>query len=405
MEPGPTGVGGDSKPSQGKGGGASRPNQVGTGEVHALDTHSLEDPIEPLYDARIRGAAVIGTAVGGRVHLHGGCWVSPCAGDPPQLMVAFPKEFEGARLVRQAGALSVSLLATDDAGWLGRFFQGEQAIRPESEARFLRSSTGCPVLAGAVAYFDCHLVQALDLGDFLLAVGDVVAGDVLHPERRNLTVNEIIAERDPRGTDDATLPFEGFDFDMGRLAAAPGGPVSPHRFQQLYAHRAWGLFFVSAAQGGRGHFHIGGSMMQTSHEPPRMAIALRKTWEGSAWISSGAPFAMTLIADDQIGLVRRFAAGAQSAAALAGDRRPLGDGLFTLRQGIAWFRCRPEMVRDVGDCFLVVAPVEQSEWLRQDATNLTDAGLAWILPVSRESEAGFSLHDRDQGGEPCVEPI
>ena len=369
-----------------------------TGEVHHLDTHSLEDPVEPLYDARIRGAAVIGTAVGGRVHLHGGCWVAPCAGDPPRLMVAFPKEFEGARLAQHAQAFTVSLLAAADAGWLGGFFRGDQAIRPETEALFLRSSTGCPVLAGAIAYFDCRLAQVLDLEDFLLAVGDVVAGDVLHPEARNLTVNEIIAERDPRGLDDATLPFEGFDFDMGKLAPAPGGPVSPQRFKQLYAHRAWGLFFVSTARGGRGHFHVGGWMMQTSHEPPRMAIALKKTWEGSAWISSGAPFAMTLIADDQMDLVRRFASGAQTATALASDLEPLGDGLFTLRQGIAWFRCRPGSVHDVGDFLLVVAPVEQSGWLRQDATNLTDAGLARSVAVWREPVAGFLLDTRANPG-------
>lgn len=67
-----------------------------------MDTQSWRDPVEPLYDARMRGAAVIATAAGDRVHLHGGCWVSPCASAPPRLMVAFPKEFEGAEIVQEA---------------------------------------------------------------------------------------------------------------------------------------------------------------------------------------------------------------------------------------------------------------------------------------------------------------
>lgn len=357
-----------------------------------MDTHSFGDAVEPLYDARIRGAAVIGTAAGQRVHLHGGCWVSPCASDPPRLMVAFPKEFEGAQIVQRSGAFTVALQAAEDAAWLEAFFQGDQAIRDERRHLFLRSATGCPVPAMSVAYFDCRLAQSIDLGDFLLAIGDVVGADVLHPEARNLTVNEIVAERDPRGSAEALLPFEGFDYDLSRLEPArAGGPVSAERFEEVYAQRAWGLFFVSTAAAGRGHFHIGCWMMQTSHNPPRMAIAFKKSWGGHDWVTSGAPFAMTLIAEDQADFVRTFAAGAQSAGELSEDLQPLDDGLYTLRRGVAWFRCHPESVHDVGDFTLVIAPVDAAEWIRQDAGNLTDQELGKIVDTWREPMDGFAL--------------
>lgn len=363
-----------------------------------MDTHSLADPVEPLYDARIRGAVMVGTADGMRAHLHGGCWIAPCAGSPPRLMAAFPKEFEGARIVERGRAFTVSLQAREDAAWMDAFFKGDHAIRDDRRELFLRSGTGCPVPARSVAYFDCRLREAVDLGDFLLAIGDVSAAEVLHPEYRNLTVNEIIARRDPRGSAQARLPFDGFDYDLSRLAPAPGGPLTPQSFEEVYAHRAWGLLFVSTARAGRGHFHIGCWMMQVSHQPPRMAIAFRKTWEGTAWAESGAPFAMTLLAQDQAPLVEAFAAGAQSAQALGGDLEPLGEGLYTLRRGVAWFRCQAESARDVGDFTLIVAPVLDCAWIRRDAANLADGDIAGRFPGPwRDPVRGFALAPANPG--------
>lgn len=356
-----------------------------------MDTQSRFDPVEPLYDARIRGAALIGTAAGRRVHLHAGCWVAPCASEPPRLMVAFPKEFEGAEIVARGGAFTVSLTSTQEAEWLDAFFQGDQAIGDDRRHLFLRSSTGCPVPGSSVAYFDCRLRQSVDLGDFLLAIWDVVSAEVLNPGYRNLTVNELVARRDPRGSQEARLPFEGFDCDLTRLAPAPGGPVSAERFAEIYARRAWGLFFVSTAQGGRGHFHMGCWMMQVSHDPPRMAIAMKKGWEGTDWVASGAPFAMTLIADDQGDLVRAFTGGARSADALAKELEPLGDGLFALSSGIAWFRCQPESVHDVGDARLCIGRVDRSGWIRPDRVNLTDQGASGLVDSWREIGQGFPL--------------
>lgn len=357
-----------------------------------MDTRSLHDPVEALYDSRVRGAVVVGTADGNRVHLHGGCWVSPCSTRPPRIMVAFPKEFEGAQIVERGGGFTVNLQAREDVAWMEAFFRGEQAIRDDRKGLFLRSETGCPVLAESVAYFDCRLRQTIDLGDFTLAIGDVVAAEVLHPEYSNLSVNEIVARQDPRGSADVLLPFEGFNYDLSRLLPAPAGPVSADRFEEVYARRAWGLFFISTASASRGHFHIGCWMMQVSHEPPRMAIAFRKTWEGSAWVQSGAPVAMTLLAQDQVPFVQAFAGGAQSAARLARDIEPLGDGLYTLKRGVAQFLCHPESTHDVGECTLIIARVADCGWIRNDAENLAAGEFAQrVQGPWRDPVEGFAL--------------
>jgi len=38
----------------------------------AVDTKSRLDPVEAVYDARVRGACQISTRAGDRMHLHGG---------------------------------------------------------------------------------------------------------------------------------------------------------------------------------------------------------------------------------------------------------------------------------------------------------------------------------------------
>lgn len=356
-----------------------------------MDTQSWRDPVEPLYDARVRGAAVIATAAGDRVHLHGGCWVSPCASAPARLMVAFPKEFEGAEIVRKGKAFSVSFAARDQTPWLEAFFAGDQAITRANQHLFFRSETGCPVLSESVAYLDCSLSDAIDLGDFLLAIGDVVSGGVLRAGAPNLTVNEMITAADPRGEKEAALPFHGFDFDLSCLPPAPGGPLRADDFEAIYAHRAWGLFFVSTAGEGRGHVHFGSWMMQTSHAPPRMAVAFKHTWEGTRWVKEGAPFAMTLVSSDQIPQVRRVAAG-EGAGALSGDLEQVDGGLFRLKEGVAWFRCTPSSLHEVGDFTLAVGGVDAWDWIRKEATNMTDqeargaVGGPWC-----GSDAGFDL--------------
>ena len=358
-----------------------------------MDSYSLLDPVEPLYDARIRGAFLLTTVDGSRVHMSGGCWGAPCSAQPPRMMVAIPKEFEGAEIAQRSGKFCINLTSRQERDWHDRFFSGEHTIDPKL---FLRSPSGCPVPAHAVAYFDCQLEKAIDLGDFLLAIGRVTAAEALHPDWHNLSVNEIIATADPRGQQEAHLPYEGFDFDVSVLDPAPAtseNPPHPARFEEIYGLRQWGLFFTSTAHHGRGHFHIGCWSMQVSHKPPRMAICFSKSWEGSRWVQEGAAFAMTLLTKDQIDFVSRFASGKQSPADYPPDTWLRKNDLYILRQGLACFICKPEQIVDLDDFLLVIAPVQEYEWLNKQAVNLQDQDLKKIGSIEHfvDPEVGFDL--------------
>lgn len=311
-----------------------------------MDTASLHDPVEPLYDARIRGSVFISTYDQSRVHLHGGCWVAPVGGT--HMMVAFPKEFEGADLVKRSGRFALSFVARDERAFQDRFFLGEQAITPANVEAFLRAPSGCPVLRQAVAYLDMVDATCLDLGDFLLAVGRVDGGFVLRPEAENLTVNEIIATADPRGVQDDKLPFQGFAFDVASLPAAPTlQDLSPEAIHGIYRHREWGLFWV-AFNGGTAQ--LSAEVIQTSHVPPSMAMA----WPGQEKPDIGDTFMLTLATPDPFVPV---AAGETTSPPAA-------------KGGIAYFSCRVSQTRWVGDAWLVIAPVVASDWMNAEAINL-----------------------------------
>lgn len=239
-----------------------------------MDSKSLTDPVEPLYDLRLRGACYIATGVPGRVHVHGGCWVAPLGGSTPRLMVAIPKEFEGARLVVRGGSFAVSLVSRAQRSFHDAFFAGEEVLDAASQ-HFYRAPSGQLVLREAVGYIDCRLEHSLDLGDFLLVIGIAANQGLLHPEQDNLTVNEIIASDDPRGRQEEKLPYQGRDFDASQLARVP---VEQGRdFWQVYRRRAWGLFWLqpnAEEQAGL----LSASLVQVSHAPPRFAAWLPKAY-------------------------------------------------------------------------------------------------------------------------------
>ncbi len=96
--------------------------------------------------------------------------------------------------LRQTGVFSVNLLAAEDRALAARFAQPRQASkikgRSEEASALIYDKlrgvdyatgelTGCPVLAGALAYLECEVDQLIDVGDHTLAVGRVLAGAVL----------------------------------------------------------------------------------------------------------------------------------------------------------------------------------------------------------------------------------
>lgn len=329
-----------------------------------MDTASLHDPVEGLYDARIRGTCLIGTGVEGRVHLHGGCWLAPVSDHPPQMMAAFPMEFEGAELVAQSRAFTVSFVSTEQRRWFGSFFARGNVIDAKSRQHFLRAPSGLPVLAEGTAYLDCRVDEMVDLGDFRLVLGPVAGGAPLVSHADNLTVNEIIREHDPRRDSNEQLPFRGFDFDTAQLPPAPEwGGATPERFHSIALHRQWGLFLAHSADFER--FWLSGRVIQTSHRPARMAVVLPDGWDASGLRSER--IVLTLPLQEQWEWLSWLTADPDRALL----REEWDPGTGRLRRGLGWFDCRVQSRHTVGGKTVAIATVEEFAPLDPNAVNLT----------------------------------
>jgi flavin reductase len=97
--------------------------------------------------------------------------------DPMLVLVCLSRTSRGFGLIEQAGAFAVNVLASGQQD-VSRWFADRH--RPVGSVMFdgvpfERGVTGCPVLAGAAASFDCRLRQSHRAGDHLIVVGEVVA--------------------------------------------------------------------------------------------------------------------------------------------------------------------------------------------------------------------------------------
>lgn len=177
-----------------------------------MDSRQQFDKYSPIYNLRSRGVFFVSTIDGKRGHFHFGCWTTQCSHEPPRMLTCFPKEYEGAEIVKRGGVFGLSMAAADQEEFHDHFFSGDQSVETLGEHHFMYAETGCPILKEAVAYFDCKVVNTIDNGDFLIVIGDIVKGEALHPEKRTLNVEYLSRERTANyAKGPLVLPFKGFD--------------------------------------------------------------------------------------------------------------------------------------------------------------------------------------------------
>jgi flavin reductase (DIM6/NTAB) family NADH-FMN oxidoreductase RutF len=160
-----------------------------------MDSKQQFDPFHAVYHLRSRGVFFISTTDGKRTHFHFGCWVSQCSHEPPRMLACFPREYEGAEIMQRGGVFALSMVAADQEELHDHFFSGDQSVQSLGEDKFMYGETGCPILKDSVAYHDCKVTQTIDLGDFVIAIGDIVNAEALHPEKENLNVRYLAHDR------------------------------------------------------------------------------------------------------------------------------------------------------------------------------------------------------------------
>jgi flavin reductase (DIM6/NTAB) family NADH-FMN oxidoreductase RutF len=109
-----------------------------------------------------------------------GCTITSLASlslAPPTLFVCLARSSSTLTGLRQAGAFSISLLAARHEALAHRFsgHGGAHGARRFDEAQWITLSTGAPILADAVAAFDCLVEEVIERHSHAIVLGAVVS--------------------------------------------------------------------------------------------------------------------------------------------------------------------------------------------------------------------------------------
>ncbi len=104
-------------------------------------------------------------------------WVSQCSFDPPAVTIALGTLRAARLLVEASGAFIVNILPQDDTTLLKHFSRPPEDIFKDVKTR--KGLEGIRILTDAVAYLECEVVQAMQSGDHVLYIGEIVGGKTL----------------------------------------------------------------------------------------------------------------------------------------------------------------------------------------------------------------------------------
>jgi flavin reductase len=97
--------------------------------------------------------------------------------DPPLMMASVARKAETHGAIIGSHAFAISVLAADQRELAECFAQPTTAAKLTGfcDAPWHEAESGSPILEGALAYFDCRLVERFDGGDHTIFLGEIVA--------------------------------------------------------------------------------------------------------------------------------------------------------------------------------------------------------------------------------------
>lgn len=145
--------------------------------------------------------------------------VNQVSSDPVMLAVACNKDNFTSSLINQSQALGVSIIQKDaDAGIIGDFgFKtGKNVNKFENKEHFIGQSGSPILLKDTIAWFDCKVLQTVDVGTHLIYITNVLDAQIINNLWEPLTYSyyrEFKKGKSPKNApsyiapDKITLPF------------------------------------------------------------------------------------------------------------------------------------------------------------------------------------------------------
>ncbi|HEV3023334.1 MAG TPA: flavin reductase family protein [Pirellulales bacterium] len=122
------------------------------------------------------GVTVITTRRGGEICGMTANAVASLSLEPPLVLAAVDKRAQMHKHLSEARAFAMNILSDQQEALSQRF--AARGPKEMGDLTLTTAVTGAPILADALAYVDCKLVEILPGGDHDIFIGEIVAGDV-----------------------------------------------------------------------------------------------------------------------------------------------------------------------------------------------------------------------------------
>jgi flavin reductase (DIM6/NTAB) family NADH-FMN oxidoreductase RutF len=135
--------------------------------------------------------ALIGSASGEEWNAMTASWVTQLSMEPVLIGVGVDNKAVTHRLISEGGSFSVNLWSSDDTRVFVKFSKPAERDGDTLNGRPVHTGkTGAPIFDEAVAWMDCEIRQAIDLGTHTFFVGEIVDVGVNDDEQRAAAMDD-----------------------------------------------------------------------------------------------------------------------------------------------------------------------------------------------------------------------
>jgi flavin reductase (DIM6/NTAB) family NADH-FMN oxidoreductase RutF len=148
-----------------------------------VNTSALE--LRRIFGIFATGVTVVSCRVGQRTH---GITVNSFTSlslDPPLVLICVDRKAIAWEMIPAAGAFAINVLS-EHQRLICDYFAKRLAPDPENEFAEIPhdlGETGAPIISGALAVFECRMVQSYPGGDHDIFIGEVLHARILSHER------------------------------------------------------------------------------------------------------------------------------------------------------------------------------------------------------------------------------
>ena len=153
---------------------------------------ALDDQLVNRLTWKIPNAlALIGSRSGDERNGMTASWITQLSMEPVLIGVGVDNTAVTHRLISEGGSFTVNLWNSEDTRVFVKFSKPATYADGTLNGRAVReATTGAPVFTEAIAWMDCEVRHAIDLGTHTLFVGELVDGDIQVDEARSASMSD-----------------------------------------------------------------------------------------------------------------------------------------------------------------------------------------------------------------------